>query len=139
MLDEVPKADNVFDTVEAHFQIKFQPLNKTLLQTQQAMIHKGGEIQRKVQGEGGKKPLVKPAKPDEENPKAKETSFLDMTKKGRIDFAVAVPSVPVCIHTWGGFSPQQDPDRLHTMWSTYSILQVELSIDWRISIWNSPM
>lgn len=42
MLDEVPKADNVFDTIEAHFQIKFQPLNKTLLQAQQAMISQRG-------------------------------------------------------------------------------------------------
>ncbi|CAP80953.1 hypothetical protein PCH_Pc12g13260 [Penicillium rubens Wisconsin 54-1255] len=65
MLDEVPKADDVFDTIQAHFQVKRD-----------------------------KKPLVEPAKPDEKNPKAKKTS-LNMTKKGRIDFVVAVPSVPV--------------------------------------------
>ncbi|KAJ9484108.1 hypothetical protein VN97_g9270 [Penicillium thymicola] len=44
MLDEVPKADNVFDTIEAHCQTKFQALNKTLMHTQPAMIlTKGGE------------------------------------------------------------------------------------------------
>lgn len=42
MLDEVPKADDVFDTIQAHFQVKFQPLNKTLLQTQQAIITQRG-------------------------------------------------------------------------------------------------
>lgn len=38
MLDEVPKADNVFDTIEAHCQIKFQALNKSLMHTQRAMV-----------------------------------------------------------------------------------------------------
>lgn len=38
MLDEVPKADDVLNTIEGHCQIRFQPFNKTLLQRQRAMI-----------------------------------------------------------------------------------------------------
>ena len=127
MLDEVPKADNVFDTIEAHCQIKFQALNKTLMHTRRAMVLTKG-IERRLRRQSEKRPLGKPEKPDKkiDQAKAKNKRWIwDMTKEKRENRFCCGCALCAGTRTWGGAILNKTPIdfKQHAMWSTYPVFR----------------